>query len=228
MGHLLIKELPVADRPRERLLSHGAYYLSNTELLAIIIRTGTKTESAKSLAVKILREVNTIQDLKSITINKLKEIKGIGTIKAIQIIAALELGRRVYSNTLTNKLIKLNTTQSVYDYMKDLFMHKKQEHFYCLYVDAKKQLIEKRLLFMGTLNKSIVHPREIFKEAYLLSATSIICVHNHPSGDPNPSKEDVVFTDSLRQIGLLLGINILDHIIIGHNCFYSFFENKQL
>ncbi len=227
MEKLLIKDLPQEERPRERLLSNGVEYLSNEDLIAIILKTGFKNVSVKSLSNKLLNEVGSIYALRNITINKLLNIKGIGKVKAIELIAALELGKRVYySKKIEYK--KLDNAEKIYEYFKSYFINKKQEHFFCLYLDTKNNLIDKKLLFIGTLNKSIVHPREIFKEAYLLSASNIICVHNHPSGDVNPSKEDIKFTNNLVEIGMLQGIPILDHIIIGNDTYYSFFKNNNI
>ena len=121
----------------------------------------------------------------------------------------------------------MNSADKIYNFMKEELYNKNQEYFYALYLDSKKNLIDKKLLFIGTINKSIVHPREIFKYAYLLSASSIICVHNHPSGDPLPSKEDIILTKKLKEISNIQGIQIIDHIIIGNN-YYSFFENQLI
>ena len=121
----------------------------------------------------------------------------------------------------------MNSADKIYNYMKDIVCNKNQEYFYALYLDSKKNLIDKKLLFIGTINKSIVHPREIFKYAYLLSASSIVCIHNHPSGDPLPSKEDMLITKHLVDIGKIQGISVVDHIIIGNN-YYSFYENGDI
>ncbi len=227
MEQMLIKDIPIEERPRERLLNYGVEHLSNEELMAIILKTGTKNESAKIIASRVLKEVGNINNIQNLTINKLITIKGIGKVKAIELKAALELGRRVYY-CQDNDKIKMDNAEKIYNYCRYYFINKKQEHFYCLYLDCKNNLIDKRLLFIGTLNKSIVHPREIFKEAYLLSASNIICVHNHPSGDINPSKEDLNFTNNLVKIGLIQGIPILDHIIIGNNEYYSFYKNNNI
>ena len=227
MNKLLIKDLPKSERPRERLLKYGVTNLSNEELVSIIIRNGTKNLSVKQLSEGILNSVGSIKNLKNITINKLKQINGIGEVKAITLLASIELGKRVYFSDERIR-IKLNTSKKIYDYMKMELYDKKQEYFYALYLDSKKYLIDKKLLFIGTLNKSIVHPREVFKNAYLLSASTIICVHNHPSGDTIPSKEDIMLTSSLVEIGKLQGINVIDHIIIGNNNYYSFYENGDI
>ena len=227
MNNVLIKDLPKTERPRERLLLYGVSSLSNEELLSIILKTGTKDESVKELSNKVLKEINDISDLKEITINKLKKIKGIGEVKAITLIASIELGKRVYSMKKNNR-VKLDSSKDIYNYIKDRFINKKQEYFYCLYLDTKNYLIEEKLLFIGTLNKSIVHPREIFKYAYLLSSNSIICIHNHPSNDVIPSREDLEFTKKLVEIGKIQGIGVIDHIIIGNNNYYSLYDNLDI
>ena len=226
MDNTLIKDIPKSERPRERLKKYGRGNISNEELLSIILNTGTKNKSVKDISNLILSKINDIADLKDITLNSLKQIDGIGEVKAIKILASIELGKRVYMDkNLVN--IKMDTPEKIYNYMKNEVEGKNQEYFYAIYLDSKKNLIDKKLLFIGTLNKSIVHPREIFKYAYLLSASSIICVHNHPSGDTIPSKEDLNLTKALVEIGKIQGINIIDHIIIGKN-YYSLYQNGDL
>ena len=222
-----IKELPVDERPRERLLSVGVNNLSNVELLSIILKTGTKDKSVKDLAIDIMKDIKDISMLKDVSVNKLKSIKGIGEVKAIELVAAIELGRRVFKSCRKEKVV-LNNSKSIWEYSKEFFDFKKQECFYCLYFNNKQELIERKLLFMGTINRSVVHPREIFKEAYLLSASSIVCLHNHPSGDVSPSREAIEFTRSIMEIGRLQGIPIVDHLIIGEDSYYSFYENMNI
>ena len=223
MNNILIKDIPISERPRERLVRYGAKNLSNEELISIILKTGTKEVSVKDLSTSILSKYSDISNLKDLEINNLLNIKGIGKVKAIELIAAIELGRRVYLDKNIDS-VKITGSIDVYNYFKDLLKDEKQEHFYCLYLDNKKKVISKKLLYVGTINGSTAHPREIFKMAYLVSASFIICVHNHPSGDPNPSNEDIVFTNNLIEIGKLNNIPILDHIVIGNNSYYSFFE----
>ena len=223
MNNILIKDIPIKERPRERLIRYGAKNLSNEELISIILKTGTKEISVKELSTRILSKYNDISNLKDLEINTLMNIKGIGKVKAIELIAAIELGRRVYLDKEIES-VKIRGSEDVYNYFNDLLKDKKQEHFYALYLDNKKKVISKKLLYVGTINGSVAHPREIFKQAYLQSASFIICVHNHPSGDPTPSKEDMVFTNNLMEIGKLNNIPILDHIVIGNNSYYSFFE----
>lgn len=223
-----VKDILKSERPRERLLSEGADKLSNEELLSIIIKTGTFNKNVKDISVEILNKYNGINNLKNMKIESLKEIKGIGEVKAIELIATVELGKRIFlSNNLNNKK-RLVNAKDIWINTKYLFFDKKQEYFYALYFNNKQELIDKKMLFIGTINRSIVHPRELFKEAYLLSASSIVCMHNHPSGDVNPSREDINFTKSIYEIGKLQGIPVLDHIIVSNNSYYSFYENKNI
>ncbi|MFA7689286.1 MAG: DNA repair protein RadC, partial [Bacilli bacterium] len=154
-------------------------------------------------------------------------IHGIGLVKAIELITALELGKRVFYNNEFKDKIKIRNAIDIYDLMKPILEGQKQEQFYCIYLDQKKYIIETKLIFIGSLNMSIVHPREVFKQAYLLSASSIICVHNHPSGITDPSNEDINITKKLTSTGNILGISVLDHIIIG-NDYYSFHEKNNI
>ncbi len=228
MSDVLIKQIPVSERPRERLIKYGAKSLSTEDLIAIIMKTGTKDYSSKYLASQVLKLVKNVSDLKNITLNNLIKINGIGVVKAIEFIAALELGRRVYDEVLLENNLKCNSAQKIYKHFRSELLGVNQEYFFCLYLDQNKHLIDKKLLFKGTLNKSLIHPREIFKWAYLSSAAYIICVHNHPSGNVIPSSEDINVTDALVKIGKLQGIFVIDHIIIGNNNYYSFYENDVL
>ena len=222
------KNIPESDKPRERLYQYGSENLSDEELISIILKTGTKGMSVKEVSLKLLENVGNIKRLKDIGINTLMGINGIGKVKAIEIKAAIELGRRIYIEN--NKLsgVILNNSLKIYEYFKDLVGNKKQEYFYTVYVDTKGRYIDKKCLFVGTINNSIVHPREIFKEAYLLSANGIICIHNHPSGDPTPSKEDVMITKKIKEIAMIHGIKLVDHLIVGVNSYYSFYEDNKL
>lgn len=223
-----IKSLPIGERPRERLIKYGKDNLSNLELLTIILKSGTKERSVNEMALDILSTLDKISDLRNITITKLLEIKGIGMAKALELISIIELGKRIFlENDTKNKKI-LNNPELIFEDSKYLFYNKKQEYFYCLYFNNKKELIERKLLFMGTINRSLVHPREIFKEAYLLSASYIVCMHNHPSGDVRPSHEDIRLTKALVEIGTLQSIPIVDHIIISDNNYYSFHQNNLM
>ena len=222
-----IKEIPQDERPRERLLCYGVEQLSNEELLAILLKTGTRDMSAKVLASYLLKEIGNISELQHTSYQVLAQMKGIGRAKACTLLAAVELGKRV----LQKKSIlyqKFTDAYQVASYYQDKIGHFKQEYFICIYLDVSKKLIHEKVLFIGTLNRSLVHPREVFKEAYQVSASSIICIHNHPSGEVLPSKEDVLFTSQLVKVGKMLGIEVIDHIIIGEDKYYSFFENNRI
>ena len=221
-----IKDLPKEERPRERLINYGVDNISNEELLAIILKVGTKDKSVKELASEVLCKINKLSNLEDINQRTFSDIKGLGPIKTIELMAAIELGKRIFLKKEKEK-INYNNPLTLYQDNLYLFKGKKQEYFYCIYLDNRNNLIDKKLLFKGTINRSIVHPREIFKEAYLLSASKIVCMHNHPSGDTNPSVEDIRLTKSLIEIGKLQGIYLIDHIIISDNKYYSFYENKQ-
>lgn len=222
----MIKDIIKSERPRERLLNVGASSLSNEELLSIILKTGTKNISVKDLSRTVLNEIHDITNLRDVTYNKLIKIKGIGSVKAIELLASLELGRRVYYTSLKDK-VKLNNSSLIFNYFKNLFINETQENFYALYLNTKMELISYKLLFKGTINTSVVHPREIFRHAFLESAYSVIVIHNHPSNNTTPSNEDTELTNKLFEIGNIMSIPLLDHIIIGKDNYYSFYENMH-
>ena len=222
-----LKELPVLERPRERLINVGVENLSDEELLAIILKTGSKEMSVKELSSYILSSFGGIENLKKLKYHEVKKIKGIGEAKACMLVAISEIVRRMNRKVITLMGTKLNTPLKIFEFYKSK-INNEQEQFYCIYLDASKKIIEEKLLFIGTANYSLVHPRDIFKEAYLLNATSIICVHNHPSGEVKPSKEDINLTNRLKEIGVLFGIRVIDHIIIGDDKYYSFLENGKI
>ncbi|MFV0250112.1 MAG: RadC family protein [Bacilli bacterium] len=223
-----IKDIPAQDRPIERLLIKGVDNLNNEELLSILIKTGTKKYSVKEISNIILSKTKNIQELEKLNLEKLLQIDGIGTKKACTIIAAIELGKRINKKIESINNIKITSSQIVFEYYKNTIASKEQEHFLCIYLNNSKKVIKEQLLFIGTLNHSLIHPREIFKEAYKVGAASIICIHNHPSGNIIPSKEDYTITKKLIEIGKLLGINIDDHIIISKDNYYSFYENDDI
>ena len=220
-----IKDIPKSERPVERLLMYGASSLSNEELLSILIKTGNKDDSAKDLALKVLSLVS--GNISDINYQKLSKVKGIGDIKSAVILAALELGKR--SNSLKSlNSVKITEASIVFNYYRNVFINKKQEYFYSIYLDSNKVVISEKLLFIGTLDHSLVHPREVFKEAISVSASSIICIHNHPSGNVMPSRNDIEITKRLIEIGEMLGIRVVDHVIIGIDKYYSFLENGDI
>ena len=223
-----LKKLPEDEKPRERLIKYGKENISNNELIEIILKSGTKKMGIKEISYNILSSVNNINELSNIEINTLMKIEGMSKIKAIEIVAAIELGRRVYVDNKYKNLVYLTSPMAIVDYFYTLYKNVTQEMFYVVYLDNQKKYIDKKLLFLGTVNYSLVHPREIFKTAYLLSASYIVCIHNHPSGNSTPSKNDIDLTKKIEQLGNLHGIILMDHIIIGNDNYYSFFEDNNL
>ena len=222
---IMIKEIPKEERPRERLKELGVDKLSNEELLAITINSGHKDLSAKELSLKILKEIN---DLNNISYEKLVSIKGVGEAKACSILAAIELGKRLNTNIKTIKGLKITSPKLLYDYYLPKLKHLKQEHFIVIYINKKQEIITDKTLFIGSNNKSIVDPKEIFKYAYELNASYIICIHNHPSGNVLPSNDDLITTKVIKEASNLLNIPLIDHIIIGKNKYYSLNENNDM
>lgn len=216
----LLRELPESERPREKLERLGAEYLSTPELIAIILRTGTKNQSVLSLAHEINTRFNHSNQLKYVTLDELMTIKGIGKAKAIQLLAAIELGKRIHTSKLVRGM-QITSPIDCVDYIADELKFLEQEHFIGVYLDSKNRVLAKKTLFVGSLNRSICHPREIFKEALRHACNSIIVIHNHPSGSPAPSPQDIAVTKRLYEIGELVGIELLDHIIIGTEGYVS-------
>lgn len=224
---LMIRDFPEDERPRERFEQNGPESLSNHELIAILLRTGTKEESVLQLANRLLIHFEGLRLLKDANLDEITAIKGIGKAKAIQVLAAVEIGRRI-SNLAYNDRYVIRTPEDCANYVMNDMRFLSQEHFVCLYLNTKNQVLHKKTIFIGSLNASIVHPREVFKEALRRSAASVICIHNHPSGDPAPSREDIEVTKRLAESGKILGIELLDHVIIGENKFVSLKEKGYL
>ncbi|MEW5899118.1 MAG: DNA repair protein RadC [Bacillota bacterium] len=213
--------MPADLRPRERLLREGAQSLTDPELLAILLRTGTATSTALELAAVVLTHFNGLRGLVQASVEELSEIKGVGPAKAAQIKAALELGKRVATNAPERRAV-IKTPEDAAGLVMEEMRHLDREHFRALLLNAKNQVIGQEVISIGTLNSSTVHPRELFKNAIKRSAAAIVLIHNHPSGDPSPSREDIEVTRRLIEVGHLIGIEILDHLIIGDNKFNSF------
>ncbi|MHB8062926.1 MAG: RadC family protein [Ruminiclostridium sp.] len=223
MDRLKIKELPLSERPYEKLEVVGAEHLSNAELLAVIIKTGTKAYTAVELAQLVLKlsHDGRLSSLNNLSIEQLKQVKGIGRVKAIQIKAALELSKRIAtSDGIVHHIIK--SAYDVNTLMMEEMRYLKKEMFKALLLDTKNQIIKIVDVSIGSLNSSIVHPREVFSEAIKCGCNSIIFVHNHPSGDPTPSTEDIQTTQRLESAGNILGIKVLDHIVVGDGKYVSF------
>ncbi|MCJ8006983.1 DNA repair protein RadC [Lederbergia wuyishanensis] len=223
----MIRDFPVDQRPRERLINNGPESLSNHELLAILLRTGTKAESVIQLANRLLTQFGGLMWLRDAALEEMTNLKGIGQAKAVQIVAAVELGRRI-SNLKYDERYVIRSPEDGANYVMNDMRFLTQEHFVALYLNTKNQVIHRQTIFIGSLNASIVHPREVFKEAIRRSAASIICLHNHPSGDPAPSREDIDVTKRLVECGKMIGIELLDHLIIGDKKYVSMKEKGYM
>ncbi|QNB47581.1 DNA repair protein RadC [Thermanaerosceptrum fracticalcis] len=223
-GHVSIKNFPEEVRPREKMLVLGAEALSDQELLAILLRTGTKNKSALDLAQDIL-STGGLATLTQLTLEELGLRKGIGLAKAAQLKAAVELGKRLAKQRLGPKPA-IKSPQEAAQFVMNEMMYLDREHFRVINLNTKNQILAVDTVSIGSLDASLVHPREVFKLPIKRSAASLILIHNHPSGDTSPSREDIEVTKRLAEAGRLLGINILDHIIIGHNNFLSMKEKE--
>lgn len=218
-----IKSIPLDDRPQEKLLKYGANSLSNSELIAIILRTGSKHENVIMLCQRILNEDGKgLRNVAEGTLEKFKSFKGINNVKALQLLAVAELSKRI--STLKLEKIKISSPNDAAVVLMEEMRYYKKEYFKIILLDTKNNVLKVAEISIGSLNSSIVHPREVFFEAIINSSSSIILVHNHPSGEAEPSHEDIVLTNRLVECGKIMGIRIIDHIIIGDGVFYSFKE----
>jgi len=220
-----IKDLPEADRPREKLIKKGSQNLKDEELLAILLRTGREGKNVLEVAKQILRKYSK-KRLFKMKYEDLSKIKGIGPAKACIILASQELVKRA----LKIQDSGLPIVQSINDVILQVgyIREKTREHFVAIYLNARNELLFRKHIFIGTLNASLVHPREIFSEALRHNAASVILVHNHPSGDPEPSEDDLEITKRISEAGKIMGIDVLDHVIITKNKIFSFKENKLI
>ncbi len=221
----IVKEMPKEERPRERLILQGVQGLSNEELIALILRTGMKDVSVIELSKRVLYHLESLSDLKKMTTEELMQIDGIKLAKATTLMAAIELGRRLSALPRVYKM-KIQSAHDVYHLLYPQIGHLEQEHFIVLYLNAKSEIIKKETIFIGTINQTLIHPREIFKSAIKHACASILFVHNHPTGDAHPSQADLKATDLLKKSADVMGIDIIDHIIIGHHEFYSIIKQK--
>ena len=220
---MLIKDLPECEKPRERMLEYGVENLSNVDLLSIILRNGVKDISVKEVAINIWNNVESINDLSSLGVRELSNIKGVGPVKAITLLASIELGKRV-SIKEAKANMSLSNKEKIHEVFKKFFINENQEKFLAIFLDNKKCLINYKILFIGTNNASIAHPREVFMEAIKANASAVVVMHNHPSGNVLPSEEDKNITEKLIQSGYMLGIPLLDHIITNGEEYYSFYD----
>lgn len=225
--HSKITDWPKDERPREKLMSHGAAVLSDAELLAIIIRSGTGRITAVDVAKAILTEYGSLGGLASRSFQDLRQFKGLGEVKSLTLVAAFELGRRISSNR-TEAKYQISSPEDVARRFQPLLRDLKQEKFIVLLLDSANHLIRDVTVTAGILNSSLVHPREVFQKAISEPAASIILLHNHPSGNPEPSSEDIQITRQLVEAGKIIGIPVHDHIILTAHSFTSFAERGLL
>lgn len=218
-----IKDLNDNDKPREKLYKFGADKLSEYELIAILLGSGSRNEDVLTLSKKLWQYMNKFHRISELAIDDLMEIEGIGLSKACSIISALEFSKRINIRECVDNF-SVGSPKSVADIFMNILRDEMKEHFYVLLLDTKNKIISWDEISKGDLNSSIVHPREVFKYALKYSANSIICLHNHPSGDPTPSMQDIEITKRLQEVGNLVGIKLLDHIIIGYNKYISLRE----
>jgi DNA repair protein RadC len=222
-----IHDLPPAERPRERLVRLGPEALSAQEILALILGRGVRGESVMVTAQKLLSKFGSLQGIADSSVEELSEINGIGPAKATQLKAAFELGRRLEATPSEGKA-QVKSPEDVVNVVGGRLKGKKREYFLTLLLDTRNRLIRVATVSMGSLDSSIVHPREVFKEAISASAASVIFVHNHPSGDAEPSEDDIELTRRLVEAGKVLGIAVLDHVIVGDGVFMSLKGSKGL
>lgn len=221
----MLREVPIYERPREKAIENGINSLSNVELLAILLRTGSKNEDVMQLSKKILYNLDSISRLNEITIGELTSIKGIGKTKAITLLASIELGLRILENKRKLKIYK--DPEQVFNYYYPLLRNLNQEHLYVIFLNAKGLVISEQLISKGTLSSSLIDGRDILKLALKFSSSAIILVHNHPSGDSMPSVADIKATSKVINQAKLMDIVVLDHIIIG-NDYFSMKENLSI
>lgn len=226
---LLVRDLPVDERPRERLLAEGAASLSNTELLAVLLRTGVKNDSALRVAEKVLAlyKERGLAAITQMSAKELSSIKGVGMAKAATILAAVELGRRLALKAAEARTVVHGPADAA-SYVMPRFRFERREHFAVLLLNAKNHILALKTISVGTLTSSVVHPREVFQAAIEQSAASVILVHNHPSGDPAPSGEDLAVTRRMVEAGEIMDIPVLDHVIVGYDKFISLKEEGMI
>ena len=227
---MTMKELQKDERPYEKCLKHGAASLSDAELLAVILRSGIKGINSLELAKELLHSSNGDDGLLNIhhlTLERLQAFKGIGKVKSIQILCLSELAKRL-SKAKAKEGLVFTLPSTIADYYMEEMRHQKQENMKLLMLNTKSKLIGETNISKGTVNAAIISPRELFIEALVKEAVSIILIHNHPSGDPIPSDSDLLLTKRVKDAGMLIGVELLDHIIIGNNCYISFAEQQLL
>jgi len=224
---LVIRDLPVGERPRERMQQYGPEALSTAELLAIVLRVGSRGESAVRMAERLLSQFGGLAGLARARIPQLSALPGMGLAKACQVKAAFELGKRLATSVEGPRPTVTSTDQAARLVMEEL-RYREQECLAAIFLDIRNQVIRIQTLSVGTLTGSVAHPREIFREALAHGAAHLIVCHNHPSGDPSPSQDDIALTQRLKQAGELMGVSLLDHIIIGSGRYVSLKEAGRI
>jgi len=221
--YITVKEMPAEERPRERLAHAGPQALSTTELLAIILRTGVGGENVLNMSTRILAQYGGLAGLARADFAQLEAVKGLGPAKTAQLLAAFELGRRLMLEAPEERL-QIRSPADAAHLLMPLIGHKEQENFVVLYLDTRNRVTDRETLYKGSLNTSLVRVAEVFRGAIRRNSAGIIVAHNHPSGDPNPSPEDVALTRRLVKAGKLLEVDLLDHVVIGQNRYVSLRE----
>lgn len=216
----ILKEMTAMEKPREKLYSFGPSSLTDYELLAIILRTGTRDKSVIDISIELLKYLNTINNLQNITIEELLEFKGIGKTKAIELLATIELGKRIINYQNDKTFIK--GTSDTYNYLKSKLSHLEQEHFVAIFLSPNNEIITDKIISIGTTTSTIANPKDVIKYALKYSAYAIIVAHNHPTGNVSPSKHDIDFTIDLEKACRIVDIILIDHVIIGKNNYFSF------
>jgi DNA repair protein RadC len=224
---LRMKDIPASERPYEKLEKYGPETLSNAELLAVVIRTGSREETSVALAQRLLLSGESrggIAFLHDLSVEELQKTRGIGRVKALQIKAVMELSKRVSASLINNNRVTIKSPVEVSTLVMEEMRHLKKEVFKIILLNTKNHIIKTLNVSVGSLNSSIVHPREVFSEAVKAGCSGMLLVHNHPSGDPEPSREDIETTHRLVNAGSILGIKVLDHVVIGDGKYISFKE----
>ncbi len=223
MSYITVKEMPKEERPRERMARAGPQALSTGELLAIILRTGVGGENVLTMATRLLVKYNGLGGMARAEFSQLASEHGLGPAKTSQILAALELGRRLMAENPEERF-QIRSPADASNLLSSMLGHKEQEHFVVLYLDTRNRVLDQEVLYKGSLNTSLVRVAEVFRGAVRRNCAAVIVAHNHPSGDPSPSPEDVALTRRLVDAGKLLEVDVLDHLVIGHNRYVSLRE----
>ena len=224
--NIMLREIPREERPRERLIKNGPQSLATYELLAIILRTGYKKNSVLDVSKNLLSRFSDLNELSEATIQELKTVPGIGEAKAVELLAAIELGKRI--NIPKRSQISLTNPNNVYNFVKEKLQNLNQEYLVALYLNSKSELIQMRTISVGAVNLTVFDIKNILKWGLKYSSTAIILVHNHPSGDPTPSRQDINATKDIIKAAATVDLSVVDHLIVGKGSYYSFLEKGMM